>query len=103
MARLKGKADALEDWLFDNQPAMSPELVRRGVREVGGISDFDAQYPRVLDQVRADVALGRQLGVTSTPTFFVNGIKIVGGLRPQFFDAAIAYELQRAPAGAEKP
>jgi protein-disulfide isomerase len=41
--------------------------------------------------------------VTSTPTFFVNGIKIVGGLRPQFFDAAIAYELQRAPAGAEKP
>jgi uncharacterized membrane protein/protein-disulfide isomerase len=103
MARLKGKADALEDWLFDNQPAMSPELVRRGVREVGGIADFDAQYPRVLEQVRADVALGRQLGVTSTPTFFVNGVKIVGGLRPQFFDAAIAYELQRAPAGAEKP
>jgi uncharacterized membrane protein/protein-disulfide isomerase len=101
MARLKGKADALEAWLFDNQPAMSPELVRRGVREVGGVSDFDAQYPRVLEQVRADVALGRQLGVSSTPTFFVNGVKIVGGLRPQFFDAAIAYELQRGAPAAE--
>lgn len=103
MARLKGKGDALEDWLFDNQPAMSPELVRRGVRDVAGITDFDAQYPRVLEQVRADVALGRQLGVQSTPTFFVNGVKIVGGLRPQYFDSAIAYELKRAGAGAEKP
>jgi uncharacterized membrane protein/protein-disulfide isomerase len=102
MARMKGKADALEAWLFDNQPAMTPELVRRGAREVGGVTDFDQQYPRVLQQVRADVALGRQLGVSSTPTFFVNGVKIVGGLRPQFFDAAIAYELQRAGAGAEK-
>jgi len=103
MARMKGKAEALEAWLFDNQPAMSPDLVRRGVREVGGVADFDAQYPRVLEQVRADVALGRQLGVGSTPTFFVNGVKIVGGLRPQFFDAAIARELKRASAGAEKP
>jgi protein-disulfide isomerase len=55
----------------------------------------------VLEQVRADIALGRQLGVASTPTFFVNGVKIVGGLRPQFFDAAIAYELKKAGAGAE--
>lgn len=102
MARRTGKADALEAWLFDNQPAMTPDLVRRGVREVGGVADFDAQYARVLEQVRADVALGRQLGVTSTPTFFVNGVKIVGGLRPQYFDAAIAYELKRGGAAAEK-
>ena len=103
MARLKGKGEALEAWLFDNQPALSPDLVRRGVRDVGGVSDFDAQYARVLEQVRADVALGRQLGVGSTPTFFVNGVKIVGGLRPQFFEAAIARELKRAASGAEKP
>jgi protein-disulfide isomerase len=97
MARVKSpeRADELERWIFDNQPAMSPALVRRGVREVGGVSDFDAQYPKVLEQVRADVALGRQLGVSSTPTFFINGVKIVGGLRPQFFDVAIAAELAR--------
>lgn len=103
MARLKGKADALEDWLFDNQPAMSPQLVRQGVSEVAGVSDFDAQYPKFLEQVRADVALGRSLGVNRTPTFFINGVKIEGGLRPQFFDVAIAHELKRAAGGAEKP
>jgi uncharacterized membrane protein/thiol-disulfide isomerase/thioredoxin len=98
MARVKSpeRAEELERWIFDNQPAMTPALVRRGVREVGGISDFDAQYPKTLDQVRADVALGRQLGVTSTPTFFINGVKVVGGLRPQFFDVAIAAELAKA-------
>jgi uncharacterized membrane protein len=103
MARLKGKAEALEEWLLDNQPAMSPALVRQGVSQVGGVADFDAQYPRFLDQVRADVALGRSLGVNRTPTFFINGVKIEGGLRPQFFDVAIAHELKRAGVGAEKP
>ena len=100
MARVKSaeRAEELERWIFDNQPAMTPALVRRGAREVGGISDFDAQYPKVLDQVRADVALGRQLGVSSTPTFFINGVKVVGGLRPQFFDVAIAAELAK-PTG----
>jgi hypothetical protein len=34
--------------------------------------------------------------VNRTPTFFINGVKIEGGLRPQFFDAAIAFELKRA-------
>jgi uncharacterized membrane protein/protein-disulfide isomerase len=103
MARVKGRAEALEDWLFDNQPAMSPELVRKGAREVGQVADFDAQYPRVLEQVKADTAYGRQLGVNRTPTFFINGIKIEGGLLPHFFEAAIAHELKRAQGSASKP
>jgi protein-disulfide isomerase len=98
MARAKGRAEALEDWLFDNQPAMTPALVRQGVSQVAGVSDFDAQYPRMLEQVRADVALGRQLGVNRTPTFFINGIKVEGGLLAQFLDTAIAHELKRAQA-----
>jgi uncharacterized membrane protein/protein-disulfide isomerase len=96
MARAKNRADAMEAWLFENQGSMSPDLVRQGLRQVASISDFDAQYPKVLEQVRADVAQGRQLGVNRTPTFFINGVKIEGGLRPQFFDAAIAYELKRS-------
>ncbi|HEV8316030.1 MAG TPA: vitamin K epoxide reductase family protein [Vicinamibacterales bacterium] len=103
MARAKGRAEALEDWLFDNQPAMSPELVKKGAREVAQVTDFDAQYPRVLEQVKADTAYGRQLGVNRTPTFFINGIKIEGGLLPNFFEAAIAHELKRAQGSASKP
>jgi uncharacterized membrane protein/protein-disulfide isomerase len=98
MARAKNRAEAMETWLFENQASMSPDLVRTGVRQVGGVADFDAQYARVLEQVRADVALGRQLGVGRTPTFFINGVKIEGGLRPEYFEAAIVYELRRAQA-----
>ncbi len=98
MARAKNRADAMEAWLFENQGTMSPDLVRTGVRQVAGVTDFDAQYPKTLEQVRADVALGRQLGVGRTPTFFINGVKIEGGLRPEYFEAAIVYELRRAEA-----
>ena len=98
MARAKNRADAMEAWLFDNQGSMSPDLVRQGVQQIAGVTDFDAQYPKMLEQVRSDVAQGRQLGVNRTPTFFINGVKIEGGLRPQFFEAAIAFELKRSPA-----
>ena len=98
MARAKNRAEVMEAWLFENQPTLSPDLVRTGVRQVAGVADFDAQYARVLEQVRADVALGRQLGVGRTPTFFINGVKIEGGLRPEYFEAAIVYELRRAQA-----
>ena len=68
----------------------------QGVRQVGGVNDFDEQYPTVLEQVRADVALGQSVGVNSTPTFFINGRMIRGGLEPQLFQAAIEYELAQA-------
>ena len=42
------------------------------------------------------MALGQQLKVSQTPTFFINGIKVDGAWAPQFFDQAIAYELQHA-------
>jgi len=98
MARAKNRADEMEAWLFQNQGTMSPDLVRTGVRQVAGVTDFEAQYPKTLEQVKADVALGQQLGVGRTPTFFINGVKIEGGLRPEYFEAAIVYELRRAEA-----
>ncbi len=51
---------------------------------------------RLLEAVKADIAYGRQLGVNATPTFFINGVRISGGLPPVYFDQAIAYELARA-------
>ena len=86
----------MEDWLYTNQLLLSPAYVRDGARTVGMITDFAAQYPRVLEEIKADVALGRLLGINSTPTFFVNGVRVVGALAPQYFDMAIAYELRKA-------
>ncbi|MBM3781226.1 MAG: hypothetical protein FJW29_06070 [Acidobacteria bacterium] len=94
LAREKGKGDALEDWLFANQPIMTPASVRQAAADVAGVTDMDARYADVLTKVKADTTMGVQLKVASTPTFFLNGIRLPG-LRPEFFDAAIAWELKR--------
>ena len=38
----------------------------------------------------------QRLGISGTPTFYINGIKINATLRPIYFDAAIAHELKKA-------
>ena len=93
MARAKNKGKEMEEWLFGHQDTMTPDSVKQGLREVAGVTDFDAQYQNVLEQVRADAKLGRELGVSGTPAFFINGIRVQGGLRPVYFQALIAYEL----------
>jgi uncharacterized membrane protein len=90
------RVEAMEEWLYSHQPAMTSPSVRQAARDIGQINDFEAKYPSTLGMVKGDVALGRQLGVKSTPTFFINGVKIEGALPPQYFDQAIAYELQHA-------
>jgi uncharacterized membrane protein/protein-disulfide isomerase len=98
LAREKNLAAPVEEWLFSNQPAMTPQAVRQQVRQLAQVVNFDERYPITLEQVKADIAYGRQLGVRSTPTFFINGVKIEGALPAPLFDQAIAYELKRVPA-----
>jgi protein-disulfide isomerase/uncharacterized membrane protein len=95
LARPKGTAEKLEAWLFANQPTLTPDVVKRGAAQVGGIQDFDAQYAGTLAQIKDDINLGAKLEVRSTPTFFINGRK-VGGLTGQAFEAAIELELKRS-------
>jgi len=98
LALAHNKTEAMEEWLYTHQPAMTPPSVRQAARDIAGIEDFDAKYASTLSLVKGDVALGRQLQIKSTPTFFINGVKIEGALPPQYFEQAIAYELQRAAA-----
>jgi uncharacterized membrane protein/protein-disulfide isomerase len=97
LAQGHGKMEAMEEWLFNNQPTLTPPVVRQAARDVGQITDFDAKYASTLELVKGDIGLGRQLGVRSTPTLFINGVKFEGVLAPQYFDQAIAYELKHAP------
>jgi protein-disulfide isomerase len=94
LAREKGRADAMEDWLFANQPAMTPQAVKNAVATIAQVKDFDARYTGTLELVKADIAQGAQLKISGTPTFFMNGMRLPG-LRAEFFDAAIAWELRR--------
>jgi uncharacterized membrane protein/protein-disulfide isomerase len=98
MAKAKGKGAEMEEYLFSNQEKFTPTWIKDAAKRVAGITDYDAEYPKVLEQVKADAALGRQLDVQATPTFFINGLKINGGFRPVFFEAVIEHELKKGSA-----
>jgi uncharacterized membrane protein/protein-disulfide isomerase len=96
LARLKGRGDGLADWLYTNHATLTPASVRQAARDIGGVTDFDAQYAAVLNQVKSDIALATILGITRTPTYFINGVRIEGGLPPQYFEMALQMELKKA-------
>jgi len=98
LAKEKNLDKQLEATLFERQSmSMTRDDVKAALREVTKISDseFDSRYAKMLEAVKLDVQLGQKVGVSGTPTFFINGIKL-GGFRPAAFDAVIAYELKKA-------
>jgi uncharacterized membrane protein/protein-disulfide isomerase len=97
MAREKSRDKELEAALFERQsPSMTRAEVVSALQQVAQISsaDFDAKYAKTLESIRADVQLGQKLGVSGTPTFFLNGIRLPS-LRPAYFDAALDWALRR--------
>lgn len=102
LAKEKGRGEAMEEWLYANQPAMNPETVKKAAETVGGVTakEFDSRFPALLELVKADVAQGSQLKISGTPTFFVNGMKLPG-FRGEFFDATIAWEMRRVQNGGK--
>jgi protein-disulfide isomerase/uncharacterized membrane protein len=95
MARANGKSEALEDWIFANQPTLTLDALKKAVLDIGGVKNFDQQYQTVLTDVKGDTALGGLLGVNQTPTFYLNGVKLPP-LQPEYLNAAIEFELKRA-------
>jgi uncharacterized membrane protein/protein-disulfide isomerase len=96
LARAHNREDAMIEWIFANQPSLTPDLVRQAARDVGQVPDFDAKFASTIDLVKRDIAMGKELGVMATPTFFINGLKVDGALPVQYFQQAIEYELQHA-------
>jgi uncharacterized membrane protein/protein-disulfide isomerase len=96
MARSTGTAQKLEQWIFSNQLTLTPEVVKRAAKDIGGIQDFDAQYQRALQEVKTDASLGAMLKIGHTPTFYINGREITGNTLtpPQYFDYLIELALK---------
>lgn len=51
---------------------------------------------RYLEGIGADVAEATSIGLSSTPTFFINGLALVGAQPFELFEAIIDYELAQA-------
>ncbi len=92
---------AMHDKLFD----LSPELERPALENAAQELGLDMEKVRAaLDgnkhasRIRRDQALMQSLGVTSTPTMFVNGRKVVGALPLAQLRPIIEEELEKAKA-----
>lgn len=97
-----GKGHEMENWIFNNQAALTSGTIRAAAKEVGGIVDFDREGAAKIAGIKKDTADGGALQINSTPTFFINGIKLPTQqwLNPEYFDLAIQIELKRAGVAA---
>jgi protein-disulfide isomerase len=98
-AREQGKFWEYHDRLFDNQQALQPEFLKKYAVDTGlDAAKFNAclDTAKYAERVQAQMGVGNQLGVSSTPSVFVNG-RMVNGAQPyETFVAIIDEELERA-------
>jgi uncharacterized membrane protein/protein-disulfide isomerase len=98
IARGVGKAAEMEAWLFNNQTRLAGgvEVVKEGLKEVTGLTNFAEQFPQMIDGIRQDVSDGVALRIGGTPTYFINGVRVTFNLPPAYLKLAIEHELKKA-------
>ena len=97
-AGLQGKFWEFHDKMFGNQSALQPENLKKYAADLGLDT---AKFNQCLDsakyeaRVQGALAVGGQLGISSTPTVFVNG-RLINGAQPiEVFQSVIDDELAR--------
>ena len=92
-AAQQGKYEQMADKMFETQPQWGEKqefqnaLFRTFAEELGlDMEKYDAAVAgeATKDRIRMDIADGKALGVTGTPTFFLNGEKLVLNSEEQF-------------------
>jgi protein-disulfide isomerase len=81
---------SLHDYLFERQKEITVESVqRRLLGQAAQLASFDSKkFETCLDtkagaaRVDADIAFGKEAGVTGTPSIFVNGLRQSSGYNP---------------------
>jgi protein-disulfide isomerase len=102
----QGKFWLYHDLAFERAPAATPANLREFAAEVGLEA---AAFSQCLDShkhraaVAADMEAGGKLGITGTPTFFINGALFVGNQPPAEFQRVIERELGRTAAAPPPP
>ena len=92
-AAIQGKFFEMTDILFTKQPEWSEksdskDLFVSYAQEIGlDVEKFKADLDASYDIIDQDFADGNKVGVSSTPTFFINGEKKPGALQEAEFEA----------------
>jgi protein-disulfide isomerase len=95
----QGKFWEYHDKLYANSPKADVEELKSYAKEVGlNAASFDQCYGsgKFRAAVQKDLNDGAQLGLTGTPTFFINGREISGAQPVEAFAAIIDEELGQA-------
>jgi protein-disulfide isomerase len=92
-----------QDKLFANQSALDRDNLAKYAEQLGldrarFLTCLDSDEPR--EAVRSDIAAAEKLGVSSTPTFYLNGRVLRGALDADKLEYAI--RLERAARSAKK-
>jgi protein-disulfide isomerase len=98
-AREQGKYWDFTAILFRNQSALTPDMLKQYAGVIGlDRAKFDAALDtgKFADKVQRDILDGQKAGVSSTPSFFVNGVR-VGDRTYEALKAAIDAALKSAP------
>lgn len=98
-AEEQGKFWEMHDKLMDNQEKLAREDVEAFAQEIGldmakFIQSLNVQAHKT--RIETDIALAEQVGARGTPTFFVNGRKLLGAQSLEAFRVVIDEELARA-------
>jgi protein-disulfide isomerase len=86
----------MHDKFFENQSSLSPTYYEQVAQEIGldvprwkaAVEGHNAQ-----PGIQADMSAGNALGANGTPTFFINGKRLVGAMPFESFKAIIDAEL----------
>ena len=100
-AQRQGKFQPVYETLFENQTSILPGRPAVMAAQVGVNADQLAscvKEPGISQTVAKSIEEGIELGVQSTPTFFVNGHKVEGFLPTPFWNRLIPRMLREAPA-----
>ena len=106
VAAAQGKFWPMHDLLFRNQQWDSRKVIIGHARELGMDADGFLEATTAAEtreRVARDQVLGRSLQVTATPTYFVNGIKVVGAQPPLEWLRMVERELKARRAISARP
>ena len=98
----QGKYWEYHDMLFQNQGALDVDSLKSYATALGldeTAFNLCIDSGKYAEEVEKDIEDGRSYGVTGSPTFFINGRKVVGALPYDTFQIVIEEELPKTTAG----
>jgi protein-disulfide isomerase len=94
----QGKYWEMHDLLFEHSPTLDPKSLNKYAEELGlDMARFrkDLEGMKHKEVVDGEVALAESLDIYNTPTYFINGKKVIGNAPYEHLKKIIEKELNR--------